>query len=166
MSTKPKRIKDLPPDQSLGGVRFIYPGDGKAYYWASQWSRGVWGQKNLKDSQRFPLFCNNLEEAMEWKLAARATTKGGGMKPKSEAVTARELNLLERCFTAEVTAALNGSSLDLCQLKSKLADKLCADGFITKAQVVLPGRFPVTVEGYRLTPLGHFTYCSSQPDIL
>jgi hypothetical protein len=59
-----KRIKDLPPTVGLLGVRFIYPGDGKAYYWYSQWQKGVWGRKRMEDSQMFPLFCDDLKDAL------------------------------------------------------------------------------------------------------
>lgn len=66
-STKPvTRIKDMPETQSLGGVRFIYPRDGKAYYWHSQWEKGVWGKRSLGSEQIFPLFCADLKEALEW----------------------------------------------------------------------------------------------------
>jgi len=63
------KIKDLPQQSSLDGVRFRYPGDGQLYYWASQWQKGVWGRKNPKDTQLFPLFCEDLTEALEWELA-------------------------------------------------------------------------------------------------
>lgn len=62
------RIKDLPPNQGLGGVRFRYPGDGQAYYWSSQWQKGVWGKKDLNSSQVFPLFCEDLKDALEWEV--------------------------------------------------------------------------------------------------
>lgn len=65
----PKTINDLPKSESLSGVRFVYPGDGQKYYWHSQWQKGVWGKKNLKHEEVFPLFCNDLKEALNWKLA-------------------------------------------------------------------------------------------------
>lgn len=69
MSKKPaRRIKDLPPDESLTGVRFKYPKDGKPYYWVSQWQKGVWGKRNISDNQVFPLFCDDLAEALEWEV--------------------------------------------------------------------------------------------------
>lgn len=71
-SRQVKRIKDLPPTQGLGGVRFRYPGDGQLYYWASQWRKGVWGKKHQNDTQVFPLFCDDLEEALEWEVARPA----------------------------------------------------------------------------------------------
>jgi len=63
------KIKDLPEDTNLGDVRFIYPGDGQAYYWASQWAGGVWGKKNPEDAQLHPLFLKDLEDALEWEIA-------------------------------------------------------------------------------------------------
>jgi len=64
----PRRIKDLPGNVSLENLRFRYPGDGQSYYWASQWGKGVWGRKNLGDSRIHPLFCADLEEALEWEV--------------------------------------------------------------------------------------------------
>lgn len=71
MKTKQaKRIRDLPDDfGSIAGVRFKYPADGKYYYWTSQWRKGVWGKKSIESSQIFPLFVNDLSEALEWELA-------------------------------------------------------------------------------------------------
>lgn len=72
MTKKPKkitRIKDLPPNKGLGGVRFRYPADSRLYYWHSQWQKGVWGKEHLDDTQVHPLFCDDLKEALEWELA-------------------------------------------------------------------------------------------------
>lgn len=66
---KPRTIGDLPNDVSLAGVRFIYPGDNKKYYWVSQWQKGVWGKKNMSDGNIHPLFCNDLKDALKWRLA-------------------------------------------------------------------------------------------------
>ena len=63
------KIKDLPEGSALNNVRFIYPGDGKAYYWASQWQKGIWGKKDLSSGQIFPLFVENIREALEWEIA-------------------------------------------------------------------------------------------------
>jgi hypothetical protein len=62
------KIKDLPEDADLGGIKFIYPVDGKTYIWSSQWERGVWGKKSLDSQQVFPLFCENLTDALEWEV--------------------------------------------------------------------------------------------------
>ena len=66
---KTRTISDLPLDQSLANVRFRYPGDGQLYYWQSQWAKGVWGKKDLNSQQIFPLFCEDVEEALKWELA-------------------------------------------------------------------------------------------------
>lgn len=62
------KIKELPKGMGLGGVRFRYPGDGQLYYWASQWQKGVWGKKDSRSNQVFPLHCNDLSEAAEWEV--------------------------------------------------------------------------------------------------
>lgn len=59
------KIKDLP---KIGGARFRYPGDGKLYYWHSQWQKGVWGKKDLSSDKVFPLFCENLTDALDWEV--------------------------------------------------------------------------------------------------
>ena len=71
-----------------------------------------------------------------------------------------DLRLLERCFEAEVSSALNGG-IHLFQSKSKRMEKLEADGYVRKSSVSLGGRYPVTVTGYELTQLGHLAYCTS-----
>jgi len=63
------KIKDLRPDASLAGVRFVWPGDGKEYYWVSQWRAGVWGKTSTVSNRLFPLFVKDLTEALEWDLA-------------------------------------------------------------------------------------------------
>ena len=62
------RIKDLPDDTNLSHVQFIFPGDGKKYYWYSQWNKGVWGKKAPKDSRMYPLCVEDLKEALEWEV--------------------------------------------------------------------------------------------------
>ena len=74
MAKKIRRIKDLPKDQSLGGVKFFLPGTKQAVYWRSQWGysngkAGVWYKTNIESQQVFPLFLDNLKEALEFKLA-------------------------------------------------------------------------------------------------
>jgi hypothetical protein len=63
------KIKDLPEDASLMGTRFIYPPDGKPYYWFSQWESGIWGKTQMSDSQIHPLVVNDIREALEWQIA-------------------------------------------------------------------------------------------------
>lgn len=70
---KRKKIKDLPGGISLGGVRFIYPPDGEKYYWHSQWGKGVWGKKDLNEGQVFPLFVDDLKEALSWEVVEAET---------------------------------------------------------------------------------------------
>lgn len=67
--TPHQTIGDLSDDGSLLGVRFIYPGDGKAYYWYSQWVKGVWGKKDMEDGRVYPLHVVDLQETLTWKLA-------------------------------------------------------------------------------------------------
>lgn len=65
---KKKRIKDLPSNIGLEGIRFIYPKTKEKYYWFSQWEKGVWGKKDLHSAQLFPLFVDDLKEALEWEV--------------------------------------------------------------------------------------------------
>lgn len=72
----------------------------------------------------------------------------------------RSLELLEKVFGAELEGALN-NGIGLFQTRSKLAEQLEADGYLTKHTTTIGGRFPVNVTGYRLTLLGNLTYCTS-----
>lgn len=72
----------------------------------------------------------------------------------------RSLDMLEKAFEAEISGAIDGHP-GLLQTRSKLAQKLEADGYLVKDAHTFGGRFPVTVEGYRLTILGNATYCFS-----
>ena len=69
------KIKDLPENSTLNNVRFIYPGDGKAYYWTSQWQKGIWGKKDSNSGQIFPLFVENIRDALEWEIADETEIK-------------------------------------------------------------------------------------------
>ena len=73
----------------------------------------------------------------------------------------RELDLLEKAFSAEIDGALSKSGIRLFQTRSKLAQKLVADGLLREVELNLPGRFPVTLRGYELTQLGNAMYCMS-----
>lgn len=71
---KIRRIKDLPPKQSLRGVKFFLPGTKQAVYWYSQWGypegkAGVWYKTDMNSERMFPLGLDKLEEAFEFKLA-------------------------------------------------------------------------------------------------
>ena len=70
-----KRIKDLPKDISLRGVKFRVPGTNKTGYWYSQWGykdgeAGVWYKTDMKSGQVFPIFLKDLKEALEWEVVA------------------------------------------------------------------------------------------------
>lgn len=67
-----KRIKDLPPNESLTGVHFRAP-DGTTGYWFSQWGykdgkAGVWYKKDMKSETVSPLFLDDLKEALEFEV--------------------------------------------------------------------------------------------------
>ena len=62
------KIKDLPGNSSLEGVRFIYPGDGGTYYWRSQWCKGVWARKEPAEQRIWPLAVDDLKETLEWDI--------------------------------------------------------------------------------------------------
>ena len=65
------KIKDLPPEKNMGGVKFIYPSDGETYIWVSQWNKGVWGRKITQsdsDKQVHPLLFDEVKEVMEWEV--------------------------------------------------------------------------------------------------
>ena len=72
----------------------------------------------------------------------------------------RELDLLERAFSAEIDAAVHGG-LGIIQTRSKLAERLFNQGYLRKVSRNLGGRFPTTVEGYALTLAGNAAYCFS-----
>jgi len=76
----------------------------------------------------------------------------------------RKLKLLEDAFAAEIESAIGDRQIWFIQTKSKLAVELVEDGFLQVMGAVLPGRFPVTVEGFGLTELGRITYCASCED--
>lgn len=71
-----------------------------------------------------------------------------------------ELDLLEKVLDQEIDGAINRHA-GIYQTKSKIAKKLENEGFLIKVKIVLGGSFPVTIEGYRLTLLGNFAYCTS-----
>ena len=68
-----KKIKDLPGNINLEGVRFIYPRTGEKYYWFSQWEKGVWGKKSMDSGQIFPLFVDDLKETLQWEVVEDKT---------------------------------------------------------------------------------------------
>ena len=66
---KKRTINDLPQDRSLGGVRFKNPNTGETCIYHSQWQKGIWYKKNEKDTQIFPIFLDDLREALKFELA-------------------------------------------------------------------------------------------------
>lgn len=71
-----------------------------------------------------------------------------------EHLNKRDFELLGRVFEAEIL------NYPVAQIgKSKTVASLSARGYIEPMTVTLPGRFPVTVSGWRLTEAGRFTYC-------
>lgn len=69
-----------------------------------------------------------------------------------------ELQILEKAFEAEVSAALSGHGIHLFQTKSKVAKKLAEEGYLHFTEIDFQG---MTISGYELTHLGRLTYCSS-----
>lgn len=70
---KVKRIKDLPPNISLRGVKFCDPKTGTTGFWYSQWGypdgkAGIWWKKDMKSTEIFPLFLDDLKEALNFKV--------------------------------------------------------------------------------------------------
>lgn len=69
-----KRIKDLPSETSLDGVKFKHPETGEVCLWASQWGypegeAGVFYKKVGNPSQLFMIQLKNIQEALEFELA-------------------------------------------------------------------------------------------------
>ena len=70
------KIKDLPPNKSLTGVRFYDPKTGTVGYWSSQWGypppgkAGVWYKVKLTDSRVHPMFLDQLQEALEFEVVS------------------------------------------------------------------------------------------------
>ncbi len=63
-----KKIKDLPPNTKLEGVK-VKTLDGQIGYWCSQWSKGVFLSLNSKlEGRIFPVLLSDLKEALEWEV--------------------------------------------------------------------------------------------------
>ena len=73
----------------------------------------------------------------------------------------RAIEMLERAFAAEVVSAFNGMPPLIQPRAGKLVAELVEDGYLVAREERLSGYPPVTVKGYCLTELGHFTYCTS-----
>jgi hypothetical protein len=68
-----KKIKDLPKQMSLQGVKFYDPKTKTKGCWFSQWGyedgkAGIWWKKDMKSGQVFPLFLDNLKESLEFEV--------------------------------------------------------------------------------------------------
>lgn len=72
-----------------------------------------------------------------------------------------QLALLEELYAAEIAHATDRRATLLVQRKNKTTESLEAQGLIAMAETVLPGRFPVTIRGWRLTEAGRITYCQN-----
>ena len=64
-------------------------------------------------------------------------------------MTKRELALLEKAFAAEISAAVNGG-IRVIQTRGKLADKMVADGMISKASVRLGGWLSAVISNVKI----------------
>jgi hypothetical protein len=79
-------------------------------------------------------------------------------------VNKRDLALLERIFAADIDQAINNKPRMPVQIGGKRIEELERQGYVQRVEVMLGGRFPVTVKGWDLTSLGHITYCMSCDD--
>ena len=80
-------------------------------------------------------------------------------------MTKKEIDFLEKCFEAEMASAMGSRVSALVQSKpNNTVNVLVAKGMIHCAEEVLPGRFPMKIVGYLLTPLDHLTYCEQCKD--
>ena len=73
-------------------------------------------------------------------------------------MTKAELKMLERLYAAEVERRLPFQS------KSKLLERMEADGLVRRSEKRMPGKFEVIVRGWELTLAGNFTYCMTCND--
>lgn len=76
-----------------------------------------------------------------------------------EKLNKRDFQLLGRVFEAEIY-----NSLPAQIGKSKAVAALQERGYIARYETILPGRFPVRVNGWALTEAGRFTYCQNCSD--
>lgn len=67
------KIKDLPPNESLDGVKFKHPQTGETCVWVSQWGypegkAGIWYRTYPPSNQIHPLCLDKLEEALDFEV--------------------------------------------------------------------------------------------------
>lgn len=70
------------------------------------------------------------------------------------------MTALGKVFAAEVDGGINDNPMPF-QSKARIYTQLVEAGLLRNAAVKLPGRFPVIVRGFMLTPKGHFLYCAN-----
>ena len=73
-----RKIKDLPEDINLRGVKFYDPKTKTRGYWFSQWGyengkAGIFWKKDMKSTQIFPLFLDDLKESLEFYVVEEKT---------------------------------------------------------------------------------------------
>jgi hypothetical protein len=77
LKMKAMKIKDLPKNATIGGVKVRVPPEIKAEihegYWKSQWGyengkAGVWLTKKLGDARVYPICIDSLAEVLEWEI--------------------------------------------------------------------------------------------------
>lgn len=69
-------------------------------------------------------------------------------------LTKRDWVMLGRIFEAEMYSKLPFQSRD------KAYSRLKEDGLVVEIERQLDGRFPLTIKGWGLTLLGHWSYCA------
>jgi hypothetical protein len=61
------KIKDLPKDKNLGGIK-VKTTEGRIGYWKSQWRKGVWLTDTPNDTHIHPVFLDDLKDVLEWEV--------------------------------------------------------------------------------------------------
>uniref|UniRef100_A0A6M3XU66 Uncharacterized protein n=1 Tax=viral metagenome TaxID=1070528 RepID=A0A6M3XU66_9ZZZZ len=79
------KLKDLPDHISLSGVKFYDPETGTTGYWVSQWGyengkAGVFYKTDMKSTRVFPLFLDDLKEALEFDVVEEVADGQGRNK--------------------------------------------------------------------------------------
>jgi len=76
-------------------------------------------------------------------------------------VTKKDLNLLERAFSAEISAAIAGLPRVMQTKATARADALVLCGMLNKCVELWHG---IKIEGYELTHAGRIAYCDTCED--
>ncbi len=63
-----KKIKGLPNNADLRGVKFHDPKTMTTGYWYSQWNKGIWWKEDMQSTRIFPLFFDDFKEALEFEI--------------------------------------------------------------------------------------------------